>query len=60
MRKIGIFLVRNLQNIFLLIGLTLISIGMFMINGIIGVITVGGFFVALAVYINRQWGGDDY
>lgn len=58
--KFGRFLLRNLQTICLLIGLTLISIGMFMINEILGIIGVGVFFLITAIYINYQWGGDDY
>lgn len=60
MNKIGKFLLINLQTICLLIGLTLISIGMFMINEILGIIGVGVFFLITAIYINHQWGGDDY
>lgn len=58
--KFGKFLLINLQTICLLIGLTLISIGMFMINEILGIIGVGVFFLITAIYINHQWGGDDY
>lgn len=60
MNRIGKFLLINLQTICLLIGLTLISVGMFMINEILGIIGVGVFFLITAIYINHQWGGDDY
>lgn len=60
MNKLGRFLLINLQTICLLIGLTLISVGMFMINEILGIIGVGVFFLITAIYINHQWGGDDY
>ena len=60
MNRIGKFLLINLQTICLLIGLTLISVGMFMINEILGIIGVGVFFLITAIYINYQWGGDDY
>lgn len=60
MNKLGKFLLINLQTICLLIGLTLISVGMFMINEILGIIGVGVFFLITAIYINHQWGGDDY
>lgn len=60
MKKLGKFLLINLQTICLLIGLALISVGMFMINEILGIIGVGVFFLITAIYINHQWGGDDY
>ena len=60
MNKLGKFLLINLQTICLLIGLALISVGMFMINEILGIIGVGVFFLITAIYINYQWGGDDY
>ena len=60
MNRIGKFLLTNLQTICLLIGLTLISVGMFMINEILGIMGVGVFFLITAIYINYRWGGDDY
>ena len=50
---ISLWILSNIHTLFCLIGITLVSIGLFTIGAPVGFIGTGAILVALAIYIDR-------